>query len=650
MYSSKVKQVFRKFTIRGSEMTRIKSRVVSMAAYAAMLVFIFAGGAGAANCPPDDEVNLRWSVTPPTFMYHDNSTKLYVKNDHNGGTYSWSCSDSALGQFYLASNPPKFITASNGVGQVTIYCTYTFEESGQPCSYTISHPINVVGANIFTSSGGVVCVGRDIVVNLSSFPSTAEGEIMLELTQGSDKAHMIHPNGSSIPSGWTCDANECPSSIRIRGDQVSQSRGDVKFKFTFYPPSYGTASADEISLTVVDIDLYKYTYPLELGEDAIGMDYWIDAPAGIQFNVTSSVKDRSRALQYSSSTNINSGWGDVYWNGVNTSNGKYSEPRHSPYKMDISFKSGNRTVFSDSADGISIQLYDIEAEKKSFSHNVSTTLIDDEVEISIGLQGEWELEDVNPNYFGPTAVLRWMVHINDDSYSACNPGISGENRVTMDYTHPSFSVPLSEFLSDDITVGIYMRAYGEEYFFEEFTLDEKRISNVPCSLVPDYDRNGVIDASDEARWNNNEVFHFWVNDDNDDPDSEIFGNDFPGQEDEDDADYHNYKIDGTRDLIDFFPVRISLDDALCDPSTYSYHLSQNDLALNFVHTELTGDGALKYLRDVTTAQAMKEARAEPVFPSISSLSLTDQGFLNRRPASGGDFAGRPSRNRKTSLI
>jgi hypothetical protein len=76
-----------------------------MAAYAAMLVFIFAGWAGAANCPPDEEVNLRWETTLPTFMYHDFFKTLYVQNDHTGGTYSWSSSNSALGQISPINHP-----------------------------------------------------------------------------------------------------------------------------------------------------------------------------------------------------------------------------------------------------------------------------------------------------------------------------------------------------------------------------------------------------------------------------------------------------------------------------------------------------------------------------------------------------------------
>ena len=280
MYSSTIKQALRKFTIRGSEMTRIKSSVVSMAAYAAMLVFIFAGWAGASNCPPDEEVNLRWETTLPTFMYHDFFKTLYVQNDHTGGTYSWSSSNSALGQINpINPGVANFITQSNGVGQVMISCTYTFEETGQPCSYAISNSIYVVGAEMFVDSnhdgqanasdnateetpGGIVGQGKNIYVDLVNIPTAAEGTCTLKLSPINGQVKVFNPQNVEliIPSeGISWPAGTAPDYIRVYGAQASQSPRDVYLSYTYtFPDYYVEPEVDVIALTVVgavDLDV-----------------------------------------------------------------------------------------------------------------------------------------------------------------------------------------------------------------------------------------------------------------------------------------------------------------------------------------------------------------------------------------------------------
>jgi len=41
------------------------------------------------------------------------------------------------------------------------------------------------------------------------------------------------------------------------------------------------------------------------------------------------------------------------------------------------------------------------------------------------------------------------------------------------------------------------------------------ISDIKVGLIPDYDRNGVIDNDDRLRASTNETFYFWINDDDD---------------------------------------------------------------------------------------------------------------------------------------
>lgn len=91
-------------------------------------------------------------------------------------------------------------------------------------------------------------------------------------------------------------------------------------------------------------------------------------------------------------------------------------------------------------------------------------------------------------------------------------------------------------------------------------------------LVPDYDRNGIIDDKDEAKATDGKtVFRFWVNDDDDDRNEDgtwglkTFGftgvgsinektKNYPGSG----KNFNNGNVDGRCDLIDFTPYQIKL--------------------------------------------------------------------------------------------
>ncbi len=77
-------------------------------------------------------------------------------------------------------------------------------------------------------------------------------------------------------------------------------------------------------------------------------------------------------------------------------------------------------------------------------------------------------------------------------------------------------------------------------------------------VVPDYDRDGRIDSTDEAVYDARQTtFRFWINDDNDTGDINDSGHDRPGSG----ANGQNGKVDGRCDLLDFTPVLLDISKA-----------------------------------------------------------------------------------------
>lgn len=112
-------------------------------------------------------------------------------------------------------------------------------------------------------------------------------------------------------------------------------------------------------------------------------------------------------------------------------------------------------------------------------------------------------------------------------------------------------------------------------------------------VVPDYNRDGNIDDADRGMISGQNPWVFWVNDDNDDdadPETglvdegtlDAFPDDMPGQYLKSDRD--DDKVNGIRDLVDFFPLYFDLEQALelFKVSEYEYRLSHQDSALSIL--------------------------------------------------------------------
>ena len=102
-------------------------------------------------------------------------------------------------------------------------------------------------------------------------------------------------------------------------------------------------------------------------------------------------------------------------------------------------------------------------------------------------------------------------------------------------------------------------------------------------IVPDYDRDGVIDNTDRNRITDTNPFRWWFNNDNDI--GEASGEDAPLASS---PDWMSVAVDTSRDLVDFFPIFIDLKDFLSafdDLSKITVKLKHEQGGLNCVYTD-----------------------------------------------------------------
>lgn len=147
------------------------------------------------------------------------------------------------------------------------------------------------------------------------------------------------------------------------------------------------------------------------------------------------------------------------------------------------------------------------------------------------------------------------------------------------------------------------------------------------ALVPDYNHDRKIDPTERDRAEQGDKHYFWVNDDDGNGDTE--GSGIPGSGAA--IDSAHLKVNGTRDLVDFFPVHLDIKELLVvfDPVNYTYRLRNTDSALNYVVTDLGQAEAGEYLtgdhRGIDYARTMGEAPTLPItdtsFNAITAQTL-----------------------------
>jgi hypothetical protein len=131
---------------------------------------------------------------------------------------------------------------------------------------------------------------------------------------------------------------------------------------------------------------------------------------------------------------------------------------------------------------------------------------------------------------------------------------------------------------------------------------------VPVELTADCNRDGIIDDKDRGKITAEKPWRFWTNDDDDSGDT-------GGTDMSRDGEVSNFSttfvhpdssntgvVDGTRDLIDFFPVYLNIKpvlDLLPPTDGFTYNLKQEGGNANFVYTDLKASAASDYLRKLS---------------------------------------------------
>jgi pimeloyl-ACP methyl ester carboxylesterase len=158
-------------------------------------------------------------------------------------------------------------------------------------------------------------------------------------------------------------------------------------------------------------------------------------------------------------------------------------------------------------------------------------------------------------------------------------------------------------------------APGVDYYTYDVQAEE-----IKAAMLGDANRDGLINDLDRNSISAANPLRFWINDDDDSGDTG--GDDIPDQGDVPSldrqlpagADYHtavggDYDgvgfVDGTRDLIDFFPVYLDITNllTLLPPSdTVKYKLKQQNEAVNVLFTPLSVAQATDYQTDSAVAQ------------------------------------------------
>ena len=133
----------------------------------------------------------------------------------------------------------------------------------------------------------------------------------------------------------------------------------------------------------------------------------------------------------------------------------------------------------------------------------------------------------------------------------------------------------------------------------------------------------------------------WINDDDDSGDAG--GKDVPGQGAADHADTGPFpgRVDGTRDLVDFFPVSLHLREfvAAYPPAAgFTYRLSQADGALNFAYTSLPAEQAELCLDQVLATGFGDDFTRPP--GEATTRAVTAEGIALSRAFV--ELAGRPA--------
>jgi hypothetical protein len=272
-----------------------------------------------------------------------------------------------------------------------------------------------------------------------------------------------------------------------------------------------------------------------------------------------------------------------------------------------------------------------------------------EVMIPATVTNEFDFVDMSGNYNSPTPLYVTTYNFIPSNLPPTNIAFSITNVVMQGWVWDAFKIngtnyawsPNPKEFTNNITSNVVATLGGTNVagfaidlykwesssFYTPCSLSAQVIMQlkkaVPLDLVADYDRNGIIDTNDLASLRSGKLFRFWVNDDDDS--GYDGGQDIPGQGS---LNYIDSRVNGVRDLIDFFPVALNITNILGNvgiTNGYRFYLCHDEGALNVVQTTLTTNTAGNYLRNVSTANELANAAAAQI--TQSGWRLPD-AFLN----------------------
>ena len=117
----------------------------------------------------------------------------------------------------------------------------------------------------------------------------------------------------------------------------------------------------------------------------------------------------------------------------------------------------------------------------------------------------------------------------------------------------------------------------------------------PVDIVPDFNRDGIIDDQDRGKVTETEPWRSWLNDDTQ---WTTGGDDIPLASTSGSFDWNNDNVDGMRDLVDWFPLFFDIKqliEVLPPSSGATYKLKQEDGALNVIFTDLAPGNVRDFL-------------------------------------------------------
>jgi hypothetical protein len=144
-----------------------------------------------------------------------------------------------------------------------------------------------------------------------------------------------------------------------------------------------------------------------------------------------------------------------------------------------------------------------------------------------------------------------------------------------------------------------------------------RVVMLPLGITPDANRDGKIDLADRDKITPAKPWRFWVNDDDDSGDTG--GSDIPQTPGAPETNGYDHRVNGVRDLIDFFPLDLNLQAALkiFPQGKYRYKLThdapQTAPCFKIVQARTQNRAtAGHYLKDLDTAAATNGLECLPI--------------------------------------